>query len=283
MGKSTSRMAIRLRPLGLIPVTVFGLLTTLATGGGGGGGGGTTTPPPSPPADEASGGAWVGTDSNGFEVVALSTDDGRLHWVSSTFDQGFGIASVDGSAITMDYTFIPPFGSVLEDGSAYATCTATGTIEERQSMTLTMNCTTELGGMFSDSVSLTYDPLYERDSSLALIAGNYTYNWLPNFGYGFVVNIDGNGVIFAQEPLTGCVINGEASILDSQFNAYDISYTISTCNLAAYPEVTPYNGATFTGLGMLDNTESPEVLIAALKWVDVVARSFSVVIELPRI
>ena len=283
MGKPTSPIAIRLRPLGLIPVIVFGLLTTLATGGGGGGGGGTMTPPPSPPADEGIGGAWVGTDSNGFEVVALSTDDGRLHWVSSTFDQGFGTASVNGSAITMSYTFVPAFG-VLEDGSTYATCTATGTIQERVSVTFTTDCTTELGEMFSESLSLTYDPLYERDSSLALIAGNYDYAWLPDFGFGFVVNIDENGVIFAQEPLTFCVINGQVDVLDSQFNAYEISFTISSCNLDLAPEVAPYEGATFTGLGILDNSESPEALIAALIRVNAVTeRSFSVVIELPRI
>ena len=48
------------------------------------GGGGSTPsaePPTPPPPNQAVGGAWVGTDDNGMQVFALSTDEGRLHWV----------------------------------------------------------------------------------------------------------------------------------------------------------------------------------------------------------
>lgn len=237
------------------------LLITLAsiTSCGGGGGGGSSAPPPAPPpppppSNQAIGGAWVGSDSNGLEILALVTEDGRVHWVApTTGEQGFGTGSVNGNDVTFDYTFVAPLGFTLDDGSTSATCTATGTIQERQSLAVTTNCTTNTGGTFSNSAALVYDTVYDRDSSLAVISGNYD-------DFGLVISVDANGVIFEQDPFTGCVTNGQVSIINSQFNAYDVSITFSSClgNLALL------NGATFTGLAILDNTASPEQVIIAL-------------------
>ena len=243
-------------------------MAVLVCGCGGGGGG--SAPPP--PANQAIGGAWVGTDSSGLAIFALSTESGRVHWVApDTGEQGFGTGSVNGTAVTINYTYVAPLGFTLADGSTSATCSATGTIQERQSLAVTVNCTTSLGGTFSNSASLTYDPLYDRDSSLSVIAGNYD-------DFGLVVNIDANGVIFEQDPFTGCVINGQVSIINSQFNAYDVSITYSNCvgNFAVL------NGAIFTGLAILDNTVIPEQVIVALTGA-VGGVTYSVVLTLPRI
>lgn len=223
-----------------------------ACGGGGGGGSGDSAAPP-PAADEAIGGIWVGTDSSGTEIVALSTESGRVHWVSAeTGEQGFGTGSVDGSAVTFNYTYVAPLGASLSDGSSSANCVATGTIQERQSLTVTTNCTTDSGGSFSNSASMAYDSLYDRDSSLAIIAGNYD-------DAGLTFNIAGNGVIFEQDPDTACVLNGQVTIIDPQFNAYDMSVTLSSCQ----GEFSILNGAAFTGLATLDNTITPEVIVIA--------------------
>ena len=241
-------------------------------GGGGGGGGAAPPPPPPPPVDQAIGGAWVGTDSSGLEVFALSTESGRLHWViPSTGEQGFGTGFVNGTALTFNYTYVAPLGFVLTDGSSSATCTATGTIQERQTIAVTTNCTTDLGLAFSSSVSLNYDSLYDRDSSLSVIAGNY------NDG-GLVLNIAANGVIFEQDPTSGCIINGQVSIIDAAFNAYDVLMTFSSCvgNAAIL------NGATFTGLGILDNTVTPEQLTVGITGA-VAGVIVSIVSSLPRI
>jgi len=233
-------------------IVFFVLIVTMALSACGGGGGGDSAPPP--PVNQAIGGAWVGTDSNGFQIIALSTESGQVHWaVWDTGEQGFGTASVNGTAVTINYTYVAPLGVTLSDGSTSAACSATGTIQERQSLAVTANCTTSLGLTFSGSASLTYDPLYDRDSSLSVIAGNYD-------DFGLVVNIAANGVIFEQDPFTGCVINGQVSIINSQFNAYDVSITYSNCvgNFAVL------NGGTFTGLAILDNTVTPEQVIVAL-------------------
>lgn len=254
-------------------VIIF-LITFVGITSCGGGGGAATppAPPPPPPADQAIGGAWVGTDSAGLEILALSTETGRVHWVvPATGEQGFGTASVNGSAVTINYTYVAPLGFTLDDGSTSATCSATGTIQERQSLAVTVNCTTSLGSTFSNSASLTYDSLYDRDSSLSVIAGNYD-------DFGLVLNVAANGVIFEQDPSTGCIINGQVSIINSQFNAYDVSITYSNCvgNFAVL------NGATFTGLGILDNTVTPEQVTVGLTGA-VGGVTYSIVFTMPRI
>jgi hypothetical protein len=173
--------------------------------------------------------------------------------------------------VTFNYTYVAPLGFVLDDGSSSATCSATGTILERQSIAITTNCTTDLGSAFSNSASLTYDPNYDRDSSLSVVAGNYQDG-------GAVLNIAANGVIFEQDPATGCTINGQVSIIDSAFNAYDVLMTFSNCvgNAAIL------NGATFTGLGILDNTVTPEHLVVGMTGA-VSGVVVSIVISLPRI
>ena len=160
---------------------------------------------------------------------------------------------------------------MLDDGSSSATCTATGTIQERQSLAVTTNCTTDLGSTFSNSATLNYDSLYDRDSSLSVIAGNYDDG-------GLVLNIAVNGVIFEQDPATACIINGQVSIIDSAFNAYDFSMTFSNClgNFAIL------NGETFTGLAILDNTVAPEQLIAGMTGT-VAGVTVSLVTSVPRI
>jgi len=118
---------------------------------------------------------------------------------------------------------------------------------------------------------LNYDSLYDRDSSLSVIAGNYNDD-------GLVLNIAANGVIFEQDPATACIINGQVAIIDSQFNAYDVSMTFSNCvgNFAIL------NGVTLTGLGILDNTVTPEELTFVMTGT-VAGMTGSVVFTLPRI
>ncbi len=250
---------------------LFLVITLVGCGGGGGGSPAAAAPPPA--ANQALGGAWEGTDSNGTEIVALSTDSGRLHWVAvTTGEQGFGTGSVNGSAVTFNFTFVPELGFTFPDGSTSATCSGSGTIQQRQTLAVTVNCTTTLGGTLNTSASLIYNSLYDLDSALSLIAGNYD-------DLGLVFNINANGVIFEQDPVIGCVTNGQITIIDPDFNAYDVSMSISSC-VAPFDVV---NGSTFTGLAVFDNTAPPpdEIVIAVTGAVAGV--TFAIVFALDRI
>jgi len=259
----SSGSTMRIRRLLMVPLILLGVLSTLASGGGGGGGGGGTTPPPT---NQALGGVWFGTDGDGFGIIAFSTEAGRLHWVAEMGaitnpppfppipppgPQAFGTASVIGSAVTIDYTSVVPLGSTLLDGSTSATCSGTGMVQPSQTLTVSVDCMTSLGAAYSDSASLIYDSsLANRDSSLSVVAGNFN-------GVNSVLTVSGNGVIFEQDPFTGCVINGQVSIIDARFNVYDVSITYSLC--AGNLDV--LNGTTHTGLAMLTNGAPPEVLL----------------------
>ena len=241
--------------------------------GGGGGSVDFSEPLPSDPLpDAAVGGAWIGTDSFGNDVIALSTDSGRLHWLlPDTGEQGFGTVSVQSRTTTIEFTYVAPPGFTLDDGSASATCAGGGLIGEREILNASITCSTSLGGTYENFVPFVYDPLYDRDSSLAQIAGNYD-------DAGQVINITAEGEVFAQNPVTGCIINGQIAIIDSQFNAYDLSISYSSC----IGDAANLNGSTFAGLGMLDDSVAPESAVVGLTG-DIGGQTYSMVYVLTRL
>ena len=251
-------------------IALFSILTT-ACGGGGVDVGGIDFGPIDIP-DQAVGGAWVGTDSDGNEVLALVTESGRLNWISTdTGEQGFGTVSVGAITTTIDYTLVPLRGSTLSDESTSAICEGGGSIGQRDFWFATVNCTTSLGSSIGGTTELTYDALYDRDSSLALIAGDYDDS-------GLVVSVNSNGEIFEQDPVSGCVVNGSVGIIESRFNLYDISISYSNCLGSGIV----LNGSTFTGLAILDDSVVPETAVIGLTGT-VGEETYSLVLQLPRL
>ena len=238
-------------------MSVLAIAVTLAACGGGGGGGGSgagSGPQSSPPPvqNASPGGIWHGTLGTGEEVLGLVTESGEFHFITDSFTQYFGTVTTSGNSATGQFTGYTYIGYVFEDGSTRGSGTLTGTLQERATFTATTSFRTSAGNDVSNSVSLTYDPLYDRDSSLQTIAGNFR-----DIATGAIVSVNQNGEAFAQNPATGCVLNGSVSIINAQYNAYRVEYTYSNCN----GENAVFNGLTLRGLATLDNTSSPELLI----------------------
>ena len=84
--------------------------------------------------------------------------------------------------------------------------------------------------------------------------------------------------MFEQIPGTGCIISGQVTIIDSRFNAYDLFMTFSNC----VGDFAFRNGVTFTGLAILDNTVTPELLGIGMTG-EVEGVIVSVAVTLPRI
>lgn len=209
-------------------------------------------PPPQPVTDALPGGVWTGVDSDGDEIFALVTETGRFHFIDDFFNQGVGTLSVsNGNDVAGNFQLITELGLTFADGTTLADCTLSGTIAERQSMTVSVSCTTTAGLQDQFTATLAYDGLYDRDSSLATISGTY------DDGSGAGINIAADGSIFEQDPISGCVINGQVTIIDSAFNAYDIEFGFSACT----GQGAVLNGTSFVGIGLLDNTVAPEVLM----------------------
>ena len=249
----------------LICMLVIGPLAACS----GGGDGGAVTPPVS---NQSPGGIWEGIDANGDQIIALVTETGRLHVVDEDGTQGFGNVSVaNGNDISGDFTLVAELGSTLLDGSAFADCTLDGTGSERTSLSITIDCTTGNGTMDTDTLSLTYNNLYARDSSLATIAGQYDDS-------GAVLNVSSTGVVDEQDPVTGCVINGQVSIINASWNAYDVEWSYASC----LGQFAALNGATFTGIGTLDNTVTPELVFVGATG-DVQGVTVAILTVIPRI
>ena len=194
-------------------VAIAYCLFFLALSACGGGGGGATFNPP-PVTNASPGGIWFGIDSDGGEVGALVTETGRFHLIDEFLNQGAGTLSVsNGNDVSGTFQLVPELGFTFEDGTTLADCTLSGTVAERQTLTVTVNCTTTGGLQDQVTATLSYDATYERDSSLATIAGRYGDD------SGIVTDIDSDGRIFEHDPTTACVTNGQVSVINSAFNA----------------------------------------------------------------
>jgi hypothetical protein len=243
--------------LGVVRNSIFvsSVLLLAACGGGNDSGGG-----PAPNADV--GGLWAGAATISGEaaaMVGIVTEDGRGYFVAEMPDVVFwGTATSSGNQLTFALDGAGLLGWTFPDGSADGAGSISGTIKPRASISANLSFTTALGTKTTGAVSLDYVPDYDDNSSLALIAGNYTDTfWLMNG----VFNIAGNGELFYQDPLDGCVINGKFAIIDPAYNAYDIEYSYSNC--PAYPF---FNGVTFRGLATYDADFEEVIVIANGLW-----------------
>lgn len=198
--------------------------------------------PPAPEATDASG-IWQGEASFGgqameFSGVVTQERDGR-------FIDGFGtqyiidnVAGEDGE-ITIAFSAMTRPGLAFMDGSTTTTGTLTGTVDERSM--LEGNYTIASGE--SGTVSMTYNPIYERDSSLDKLTGP----WDEPLGIQ-VYDPDGS---FFQQDAFGCVYQGRASILNPNYNVYRMTMTVSSCD---------ETDGEYTGLGVLIDFQATEDL-----------------------
>jgi len=213
----------------------------LGCGGGGGGGssgsgGSGASPPPPAPVPTKAGGNWEGTSNSsgltlGFNGVVTESNEGRFFDDDLTQYIITNISGNDGS-ITINFTAVTQNGFVFSDGSTVTTGSLTGTVVERTSINGNYSIATGESG----TISLTYNSQYDRDSSLSKLSGMWNEN---DFG---ILTFDPDGSFFEQNTF-GCVLDGQASIIDSAFNVYSLTMTVSLCGAE-------WNGP-FSGLGVL--------------------------------
>ena len=202
---------------------------------------------------------------NGTQIINLISEAGEFRQIDPFNNQGFGqvILGPMQDEISIDYHLAPPFGGTLIDGSDSAACNFSGGFMERTSIDVEASCLTSMGQMFGGPISLAYDPVYEMDSSFARIVGNYD-------ALGEVLTIDVNGALFMQGPLTGCVWNGQVSLIDPDWNLYRVNATSENC-LGMFA---PFSGKEWSGLGtVLTDTGADSLLGGITAEIDGVPRS----------
>ncbi|MCZ6516856.1 MAG: hypothetical protein O6763_05145 [Gammaproteobacteria bacterium] len=133
-----------------------------------------------------------------------------------------GTVQVNGSAVTGTGTIHAAPGTTLVDGSTVADVTiSAGTADEGNTLDLTVDA----AGV-TVAVSTTYDAAYDRGSDLATVAG--VYMSFDLFGDLTSFSVDADGVITSGSA-AGCVSNGQISIIDADFNAYDVTLDVAMC------------------------------------------------------
>lgn len=240
-----------LQRISLPAIAIFALA---ACGGGGG------SSPPVP--DGAVGGYWEGTleiEGEGIVgMIGLVAESGQGHFLREDGVQYWGTLTSSGRQIAAAVSGATPFGTSFPDGSVSGTGSIDGSVIPRAVMEGSLDFTTSGSTSGQGEISLFFDSIYGRRSSLVSIAGNYTSASAPGSDS---VNISSTGTVFGQSPTTSCVISGQVKLIDPAFNAYDVRVSYSGCE-GAYGTL---NGSTFGGLGMLDNRTAPQTLVALLQ------------------
>jgi len=213
------------------------------------------------------GGYWTGSVNGNLGVGLVDesgtfifiADDGELYpgtlVISNSPEPG--PLSFSGSVQSLTPGKFPNYG-ILYDCPNLADVLPpgilSGTIQGRQSIggTATFTCP---NGTVTEGISLTFNALYDVPSSLATISGTYRDSAT---GTAFTINAD--GTVFAQDATTGCVINGTVSIINPSYDVYGIEVSYASCT----GSLIPLNGVTLAGLAALDNTRSPEQLLAGV-------------------
>jgi hypothetical protein len=249
----------------------FVIVAALAACGGGSGSSGSSDPPP-PTSNQTPGGVWTysaqdPTSGDKIQGRAIVTEAGQtffagLDTTTGCALVGFGQLVVSGSSVTgtTDDGVVQLTSNTTAcgytDGSTGGTSNVSGTVTQRSSMSLSVTSTTSMGtALGTTSQTWSYSKLYEETPSLTKLAANYADG--PN-----TMTISSNGTLFEQDPTTGCVLNGQVSIVNASYNAYAMNFTFSSCTGAE----AALNGIVVTGLGYLDDSVSPNQFLFGAKF-----------------
>jgi len=196
------------------------------------------------------GGLWRGNDPfSGKPMVGIIAENRQAVFMLQDGTQYFGAAGVKAERLSAMLAVGNATG--LQGGVQIQ-----ATVKNRNSITGKATLSPKTGGPKTGDISLAFDTLYTRGSSLAKVAGNY-----KNAVNGAVININATGVLFSQEEASGCVINGSLAMIDSRFNAYATRLSFSSCKA----DKAALNGTTAVGVMFLDDTVSPAKLVLGVQ------------------
>ena len=186
---------------------------------------------------QSPGGLWSSLDSNGASVALWIAEDGTLLAQLSPDGQPFpsmgtGIATVTqadvlSGSFELGQASIPP---AIPAGDGLA-CSVAGTLRQRQSMSVDIICADSNGTIYDESLTMSYqDQVYERASSLAALAGNYSPSFTNDPSTNFMsIASDGTITGMRNNGLVQCIITGTATIIDPDYTLIRTSWTLSGC------------------------------------------------------
>ena len=225
-----------------LPTLFFLGALLVGCGGGGDGGGGAATPPPTP---QSAGGVWIAnavtaTPPTGTLMLLIAeTGEMRMTGPGPSFGAGAVIVT-NNNQVSGSYQTRSIQPSPTAPAAPDLDCTVQGTVTTRTSLQLAVRCTDTTGATTEQNLSFSYDATHGTDSSLAAIAGNYTFEFRPATN---TLNINGDGTLFGMfDNGPQCLLNGRVEIIDANFDLYKLTVSFANCTRLAQ-----YEGITMTG------------------------------------
>ncbi len=193
------------------------------------------------------GGVWDGADTAGRPFVGLADEAGEFHLIGDDGTQYVGTATTMGDAVSASTDRLERLGRSA--GSKYDAGSLKGTVQQRQSMSVTIAPAAAAARSFAaETISLQFNPIYDNPSSLDMFAGDYM-----DPASGNMITVSGSGSIFWRDANSGCLASGAVSLIDQHYNLYEVQFSYSACQ-GVDAEL---NGVEFTGLGTLDTSVQP--------------------------
>lgn len=223
----------------LLPVCLLSLLFT-ACGGGDGGSEAQpdisfppippTAPPPQPASAE---GIWSRTLINvctfdAWQPQAIITPEGKLFFLPTPFEMFVGTVSDDSTPLVEATNYAEgPIANLAWNATSGGEALQIGAVTTKSHLSLIWDRSP--GICHLGSATLDYNaPLYERPASLAIAAGVYTNGELT-----LAVNADG---VVTGSDMSGCVLNGSATVAQTDRNYYPTGVDVDSCAAAGHYE-----------------------------------------------
>jgi hypothetical protein len=197
-----------------------------------GGGGGSTS------SNVSADGLWEGTiteDAFGPFAVQGLLYNGRIIAISEEGQAIYdGNYTVSGNRLTGTVVIYRINDTIL------GTANITGTVTEQNTVTLAFS--TSYGS--TGNISLSFNEIYNRSSSLALINGIWTFTIGAD---SLTIAIQGDGGYWGQST-DGCIYSGSMGLLNTSRNLYSMETLIQNCGI--------FNGR-YTGFAILYDVSNP--------------------------
>ena len=182
-------------------------------------------------------GIWQGSfDINGkgpFDFTAIHVDG------QSTAVSHAAKTLCTGEVSAAGDPYVAKYQMYALDGAPFDHATISGTLANQQ---IDSQFVTEAAGD-TGVLTLSYNPLYEQDSSLELLQGAWQFTDRDGLEIEWKIN---QGVIQGKDS-DQCEYSGEIALINPDFNAYAVNVQIKACSSV--------NGE-YRGLAYLDDTES---------------------------
>ena len=177
---------------------------------------------------QSPGGIWRGPVFNpdsgsAYDAVVFSTQSGEIRFITLDGEQAAGTLTVKEDQFDASLVYYATRGSAYDrNGLPYSAASGSGILLQQSAI----NGEARVDGIIARQFNLAYTTLYDRPSSLALIAGEYLESTALGVTKRFTIDSRGR---MSGVDINDCRYSGQVSIVDSRYNMYRVALVLSNC------------------------------------------------------